>query len=197
MNYAKSIDEYFVKQERWAGVLQLLRGLLQATELEETLKWGSPVYALDNKNVVGLAAFKSYVGIWFYQGALLADEDKVLVNAQEGKTKALRQWRFQSLQEINSEQVKKYISEAIENQKKGFEIKPQKKELRIPKQLQAAIDQNRELQTRFNQLSRGKQIEYAEYISEAKQNVTKSRRLEKIVPMIFEQKGLHDKYKRS
>ena len=37
--------------------------------------------------------FKEYFGIWFFQGGTLVDELKVLTNAQEGKTKAMRQWR--------------------------------------------------------------------------------------------------------
>ncbi|MBK7633096.1 MAG: hypothetical protein IPJ13_01585 [Saprospiraceae bacterium] len=44
--------------------------------------------------MVGLAAFKSYTGIWFFQGGLLDDKQQFLMNAQEGKTKAMRQWRF-------------------------------------------------------------------------------------------------------
>ena len=59
------------------------------TELLETIKWGVPVYTLNDKNVLGMGAFKSYVGIWFFQGAFLDDPQKKLINAQEGKTKAL------------------------------------------------------------------------------------------------------------
>ena len=70
--------------------------------LEETVKWGGPVYVADGKNIVGLGAFKSYFALWFFQGALLADQEKVLVNAQEGRTKALRQWRFENKREIKT-----------------------------------------------------------------------------------------------
>ncbi len=71
--------------------------------MKETIKWGAPVYTLDYKNIVGLGAFKSYVGLWFFQGALLNDEKKKLINAQEDKTKALRQWRFNSVKKIEAE----------------------------------------------------------------------------------------------
>jgi len=40
----------------------------------------------------------------------------VLINAQEGTTRALRQWRFQTLDEINSELIHQYVTEAIQNQ---------------------------------------------------------------------------------
>jgi uncharacterized protein YdeI (YjbR/CyaY-like superfamily) len=54
--------------------------LLVATELEETIKWGIPVYTIKNKNVVGLSAFKDYFGRWFYQGTFLEDPAQVLIN---------------------------------------------------------------------------------------------------------------------
>ena len=62
-----------------------------ACALGETVKWGGPVYTANGRNVVGLAAFKSCFGLWFFDGARLADKDRVLVNAQEGKSKSMRQ----------------------------------------------------------------------------------------------------------
>ena len=46
------------------------------------IKWGAPKYVYKNKNIVGLAAFKNYCGLWFFQGGLLKDDHKVLMNAQ-------------------------------------------------------------------------------------------------------------------
>jgi uncharacterized protein YdeI (YjbR/CyaY-like superfamily) len=48
------------------------------------------VYTLDGKNVAGLTAFKSHAAIWFFQGALLKEESKRLINGQEGITWAQR-----------------------------------------------------------------------------------------------------------
>lgn len=60
-------------------------------------------------------------------GAFLSDPLKVLVNASEGRTRGLRQWRFYSMKEIKPAQVRKYMKEAIENEKAGKKITPQKK----------------------------------------------------------------------
>ena len=59
-------------------------------------------------------AFKSYFGLWFHQGVTLKDEASVLINAQERKTKALRQWRMTSVKDIKPAIVKRYLKEAIE-----------------------------------------------------------------------------------
>ncbi|MEQ8910093.1 MAG: YdeI/OmpD-associated family protein [Vicingaceae bacterium] len=191
----KKVDEFIEKKSKWKTELESLRTILNKTVLEEDLKWGAPVYTLDGKNVVGLGAFKSYVGLWFFQGVFLKDKHGLLVNAQEGKTKALRQIRFSSLEEIDTKMVKQYVEEAIQNQKEGKELKPKKKALVIPNELQAAFDKDKSLASSFDQLSPGKQKDFANHISDAKQEKTKLKRLEKIIPMIKDGVGLHDKYK--
>ena len=107
--------------------------ILNATKLEETVKWGGPCYTHGGKNIVGMGAFKSYCGLWFYQGALLSDPDKVLINAQQGRTKALRQWRFQAGDKIPVGRIKSYVAEAIRLSSAGNEIKPDRsRPLAIP-----------------------------------------------------------------
>ena len=153
-------------------------------------------YTVNGKNVVGMGAFKSYVGIWFFQGVFLQDKQQKLVNAQEGKTKAMRQWRFTALEEIDEQLLRQYIEEAIQNQKEGKEVKPERtKEVLIPAELSSALENQAELASCFGQLTPGKQREYAGYIHEAKRADTKVKRLEKIIPMILAGKGLNDRYK--
>ncbi len=197
MKKASSVEEYIEVNAHFEEELKLLREIINSTELEETLKWSAPTYTLNGKNVVGLGAFKNHFGIWFFQGVFLKDEAKLLINAQENKTKALRQMRFESIADINKSVVLMYVKEAIENQKLGKEIKPQRntKPVVIPKELEDAISKNKELKQAFEKLSTSCKREYCEHISEAKRETTKTKRLEKIIPMILEQKGLHDKYK--
>ncbi|MDT0687112.1 DUF1801 domain-containing protein [Autumnicola psychrophila] len=37
------------------------------------MKWGAPVYTLEGKNVIGLAAFKNHCAMWFFNGASLKE----------------------------------------------------------------------------------------------------------------------------
>jgi uncharacterized protein YdeI (YjbR/CyaY-like superfamily) len=191
-----TVDEYIESTESWQAELIRLRKVLRSTDLEETVKWGAPCYTWGVKNVVGLGAFKSYFGLWFFQGALLADKGKVLINAQEGKTRALRQWRFTSGKEIKARLIKAYVNEAIELQRQGAEIKPDRgRPVEIPPQLKRALAGNKKASHGFRALTPGKQREYADYISSAKREETRSKRLEKIIPMIAAGKGLHDRYR--
>jgi len=96
-----------------------LREILNSTVLTETINWGGPVYTLDDKNLIGIGAFKNHCALWFFQGALLKDTNNLLINAQEGKTKALRQIRFEAGSKIDTQELLKYIDEAISLHKLG------------------------------------------------------------------------------
>lgn len=197
MQSIKTVEGFIARHDKWKEPLLKFREIMLATELTETIKWGSPVYTLGGKHVAGMGAFKSYVGIWFFQGAFLKDPYKKLINAQEGKTLALRQLRFATNEELDYELVKEYVAEAIQNQKEGKEIKPDlKKPLVIPDELKAKFESDKELKKCFRELTLSKQREYAEYISDAKREETKQKRIEKIIPMIKKKIGMSDKYKR-
>ena len=196
MKRFQSVDDYINNAEYWQAELIRLREILLTTKLIETVKWGSPCYTHNDKMVVGLGSFKSYVGLWFFQGALLADRDNVLMNAQEGRTKAMRQWRFSSEKEIKARKIKAYIKEAIELQDQGHEIKPDRSKLvEIPRELKTALARDKKAAAKFKVLTKGRQREFADYISGAKRAETKKRRLEKILPMIKGGVGLNDKYR--
>lgn len=166
------------------------------TELTEDVKWGGPCYTWDGKNVVGIGGFKSYFGLWFFQGALLEDKKKVLINAQEGTTKALRQWRMNSAKEIKPDAIKAYVREAMQLIKDGKSIGPQrKKPVIIPSELKKALAKDAKARKGFDMLRPGLQREYTDHVASAKRDETKLKRIEKILPMMTVGKGLHDKYR--
>ena len=183
------------KVNNWEEELLFLKSIIDKTELVETIKWGGPVYVFNKKNVVGIGGFKEYFTIWFFNGVFLKDEKKKLINAQEDKTKSLRQWRFNSKEEVNETEVLAYILEAIENEKQGKIIKPSKKETIVSELLQKEMDSNPSLAEAFQKFSPYKQHEFLEYIESAKQEKTKLSRIEKVIPMILENIGLNDKYR--
>ncbi|WP_272149318.1 YdeI/OmpD-associated family protein [Tenacibaculum aiptasiae] len=193
----EKVVQYITDKNNWTQELNLLRSVLIELPLEETIKWGSPVYVYKGKNIVGMSAFKNYCGLWFFQGSFLKDDQKVLENAQEGKTKAMRQWRFYKIEEIDVDLLKSYVIEAIKNSEEGKELKPKRntKPLIIPDELQSELDKNEKLKESFEKFTLSKKREFCDHISEAKREATKLKRLEKIIPMILNGVGLYDKYK--
>lgn len=198
MQKVNSIEEYLEVNSHFAEALDVLRQIINSTELVETLKWNAPVYTLNGKNVLGLGAFKNHFSIWFFNGVFLKDERKVLVSANK-KTKALRQMRFESLYDIDKAIVLAYVKEAIENQNLGKELQVSRKDkvVSIPSILKEAFTTDPSFKESFQQFTSAKQREYVEYIESAKREATKVSRLDKIKPMILKGIGLHDKYRNS
>lgn len=189
-------DNPWQSNHLWEKELGILREIIHKTELIETKKWGGEVYTINNKNVLGIGGFKKFFTIWFWNGVFLKDNAKVLVNANEGVTKGLRQWRFTSKEEINEKLILQYINEAIANEKAGLSIKPEKKEALKCPYFEKKLDEENSLKTAFENFSPYKQKEFWEYMATAKQEKTKETRFEKIKPMILENIGLNDKYRK-
>ncbi len=197
MTSDKKIEAYFALEHPLREAICVLREIAGKTSAVVTFKWGVPVYTINNKNIFAILRFKSHFVIWFYNGVYLTDPKKVLENAQDGKTKAMRHWKFYREIEIDRAGVLAYFEEAIENQVKGREWKPERKSKAMvpPPMLSLALDQNQAIKEAFDKLTSYKKREYCEFISEAKLAKTRKSRLEKILPMISKGVGLNDKYK--
>ncbi|MEM8928171.1 MAG: DUF1801 domain-containing protein [Bacteroidota bacterium] len=198
MDKAAKIEAYYEEEHQYKKAIGKLRELVLKTSLEETFKWMFPTYTLKNKNVLSICKFKNHFGIWFFNGVFLTDPLNVLQNAQEGKTKAMRHWKFNSEADIETKQVLAYINEAITNQENDRVLRPTKKPTKhseIPMLLKEALEKSKKLKTAYQGFTEYKRKEFHEYISTAKQEKTKRKRLEKILPMIEEGIGLNDKYR--
>ena len=199
MEYSEKLEAYFENEHPFKEGIAQLRALASKTKAIEAYKWSSPVYTIDNKNVFWISRFKKHFGLGFFNGIFLKDKKKVLVNVQEGKTQAMRHWKFESNEILEPQTVLAYMNEAIENQKKGMHLisgKKTKPKLTIPKLLKEAFEINPKTKEAFVALTPYKQRDYIEYISTAKQAKTKLDRLGKIIPMINAGIGLNDKYRK-
>ena len=196
MSAKAKVDAWIAEAGPWEDALRTLRAILLDAPLEETVKWGGPCYTAHGQNVVGLAAFKQYVGLWFHQGALLADVKGVLVNAQAGKTKALRQWRFERAEDVDVELVRRYVDEAVGLARDGGRVPVARSTgVDLPEELQAALAMDADARAAFTALTPGKQREYAAHVADAKREATRLARVEKALPMIRAGQGLHDRYR--
>ena len=136
----EKLEAYFQKSGPFKEGIGKLRRIALKCGLEETLKWNAPVYTMEGKNVVGILSFKNHYGLWFFNGVFHSDPLGVLQNAQEGKTRAMRHWKFKIDDPLNPEAVKKYIEEAIQIEKKGLKITRKKTvKSEIPAELKALL----------------------------------------------------------
>src|SRR3569833_1978214 len=100
-------------EAQWKAEIAAMRRVLAGFALKEERKWGKPTFTLDGKNIVIMQGFKEYFALSFFQGALLEDPRKVLV--QLGQVQAARVMKFTSAKEItaNEATIKAYVREAI------------------------------------------------------------------------------------
>lgn len=184
------------KDKKWKEELEIIASVFERVPLDKTIKWCAPVFCFKGNNVASYSGFKNFFTIWFHNGVFLKDPYKVLINAQEGKTKSLRQWRFTAKEQIDESKILAYLHEAIDIEKQGLKIKPEKfAPIEQHSLLKEALNSDAHLKACFEKFTPGKQKEFAAYIHEAKQDITRLNRIEKIKPMILNGIGLNDKYK--
>jgi uncharacterized protein YdeI (YjbR/CyaY-like superfamily) len=167
-----------------------MRQVLGGLGMKEERKWGKPTYTVDGKNIVIMQGFKDYFGLGFFQGALLKDPKKVLV--QLGQVHAGRVMKFTSAKEITAKAatIKAYVREAIAVEKAGLRMKPKKtSDFPVPQELREKFRTDPRFKRAFEALTPGRQRSYLYHFAAAKQSATRAARIEKAMQAIFEGRG--------
>jgi uncharacterized protein YdeI (YjbR/CyaY-like superfamily) len=188
------VDDFLAKAKTWQKESEKLREIVLDCGLTEEFKWWQPCYCFQGKNIVLIGAFKEYVTLLFFQGALLGDAKGVLNRIGE-HTQAGRQMRFTSLEQIVKMQsvIMEYVLEAVEAQKAGLKVKLKPhSETVFCEELQTALDKNKAFKKAFTALTPGRQKAYNFHFSGAKQSTTRVARIEKYKQQILDGKGLND-----
>ncbi len=145
---------------------------------------------MDGKNIVIMQGFKEDFALGFFQGALLKDPKKVLV--QLGQVHAGRVMKFSSTKEIaaKAKTIKAYVREAIAVDKAGLRMKPRKSsDFPLPEELTQRFRTNPRFKHAFEALTPGRQRSYLYHFAAAKQSMTREARIEKAMPAIFKGRG--------
>ncbi|MEJ8844347.1 YdeI/OmpD-associated family protein [Lacibacter sp. H375] len=188
------VDWYFSKNEQWEKEITKLRKIILDCGLTEELKWGSPCYLHEGRNIVLIHVFKEYCAVLFFKGALLKDDHGILIQQSENVQSA-RQVRFTNSKEIVKLEkiLKAYIYEAIEVEKAGLKVKLKKvAEYTMPEEFQKKLAKSKTLKAAFEKLTPGRQRGYLLHFSSAKQSKTREARVEKYLQKILDGKGLDD-----
>jgi uncharacterized protein YdeI (YjbR/CyaY-like superfamily) len=177
-------------RERWEAEIAKMRRVLAGLGLKEECKWGKPAYTVDGTNIVIMQGFKEYFALGFFQGALLKDPRKVLV--QLGRMHAGRVMKFTSAEEITAQAstIKAYVREAIAVEKAGLRMERKKtSDYPVPEELTERFRRDPRFKRAFDALTPGRQRSYLYHFAAAKQAATRVARIEKAMPAIFEGRG--------
>lgn len=191
----KSEVENLLAETQWNDERRRLREIVLSCGLDEAVKWGKLCYAFEGRNVAIIFGLKSYCAIGFFKGALLSDDENILVSPGE-YSQAMRQLRFSSLDEIadNETTIVRYVEEAIQIEKDGREIEfAEKDALSYPGELADAFADDPGFAAAFENLTPGRRRGYVIHFTGAKQPKTRISRIEKCKPKILAGKGLNDR----
>src|SRR5204863_4573148 len=170
-------------RDRWKAEIAAMRRVLAGVAMKEECKWGKPTYTVDGKNVVIMQCFKEYFALGFFQGALLKDPRKVLV--QLGQVHAGRVMKFTSAQDIRAKAatIKAPVREAIAVEQAGLRMKPKKtSDFPVPEELTERFRRDARFKRAFKALTPGRQRSYLYHFAAAKQSATRVARIEKAMP---------------
>jgi uncharacterized protein YdeI (YjbR/CyaY-like superfamily) len=179
-----------VYRGRWQAEIAEMRRVLASVGMKEETKWGKPTYTVAGKNIVIMQGFKEYFALGFFQGALLKDAKKVLV--QLGQVQAGRVMKFTSVKDIVAKAgtIKAYVREAIAVEKAGLRVDRKKtSDFPVPDELTKRFRRDSHFKRAFEALTPGRQRGYLYHFAAAKRSATRVARIEKALPAILEGKG--------
>jgi uncharacterized protein YdeI (YjbR/CyaY-like superfamily) len=192
------IDAYIAKSAEFARpILRHIRSVVHAAcpGVEETIKWGSPSFMYKGM-LCGMAAFKQHCAFGFWKGSLIVGPDGR--NADE----AMGQFgRITKPSDLPSKRaLTGYIRQAMRLNEEGTAVKrPPKRPkppLRVPAELKRALEKNRKARETFEGFSPSNRRDYAEWISEARAEETRRRRLAQAIEWMAQGKPRNWKYMR-
>lgn len=195
------IDAYIMKSAPFAQpIMEHLRKLVHKAcpQVEETIKWGFPHF--EYKGILcSMAAFKQHCSFGFWKAALMKDEHKVLKVADKHAMGHFD--RITSLESLPADKILlAYIKEAArlneEDVKLPAKAKAGKKEIETPEELLKALKKNKAAHKAFENFSPSHRREYIEWITEAKTEATRDKRIQTTIEWLTEGKSRNWKYER-
>jgi uncharacterized protein YdeI (YjbR/CyaY-like superfamily) len=198
----KRIDAYIEKAQPFAKpILKKLRNLIHKgnPDVEETIKWGMPSF--DYKGpFCSFASFKQHAvfGFWKYQ--LLKDPKGYLqdISAQGGKAMG-NLGRITSIKDLPPDNIiVDFVKQAKKLNDEGVKLPPKpkktKQELKAPDYMIKAIKKNKKVFDVFENFSPSHKREYIEWITEAKTEETRNKRINTMMEWLTEGKPRNWKY---
>ena len=197
----KKIDEYIKKAQPFAQpILVHLRELVHKAcpDVEEKIKWGMPFF--DYKGpMCHMASFKQHAVFGFWKAALM--KDKELMETAKSEVAMGHLGKITSLKDLPSDkQMIAYIKEAMKLNEDGVKLPPKPKAaakpIEIPIELTSALKRNKSARETFEAFSNSHKKEYIQWITEAKTEATREKRLEQAIEMMAEGKIRNWKYQK-
>jgi uncharacterized protein YdeI (YjbR/CyaY-like superfamily) len=196
----KRVDAYIINSAAFAQpILSHLRLLVHegCPDVKEGIKWGFPHFEYDGI-LCSMASFKHHCAFGFWKATLLSDQRGLL--SRMGKTAMGNFGQLKSLADLPSDKILiEYIKEAAKLNEEGIKVpgrsKPvERKPLKVPSYFKKALAKNKRASKIFDGFNYSNKKEYVEWITEAKTEGTRNKRLATSIEWMAEGKSRNWKY---
>ena len=192
------IDAYIENSARFARpILAHIREIVHEAcpDVEETMKWSFPHF-MHHGTLCSMASFKAHCAFGFWKSSLVMDGP--------GDETAMGQFgRITSVKDMPGKRLMvAYVKKAAKLNVDGVKAPRATKArvprpLDIPSDLAAALEAHRAALDTFDAFSPSHKREYVEWITEAKREETRKKRLAQTIAMLSEGKTRHWNYQGS
>jgi uncharacterized protein YdeI (YjbR/CyaY-like superfamily) len=199
--FDKRVDAYIAKAEPFAQpVLEHLRELVHKAcpEVQETMKWSFPHFEYKGL-LCSMASFKKHCSFGFWKGAIMKDPKGIL--SIVGRTSMGNFDRITAIDDLPKEKIMlDYIKQAVRLNEEDVKLRPKKivktADIKVPDYFTKVLKSNKKAFAAFEAFSNSHRKEYVQWITEAKSDDTRSRRMEQAVEWLSEGKSRNWKYER-
>ena len=196
----KAFDAYISKSADFAKpILNHIRELVHKTcpGVEEKMKWSMPFFDYKGEMLCHMAAFKQHAVMSFWKASLM--KDPALMENAKSEVSMGHLGRITSLKDLPSDKkIAAWIKEAMKLNDQGIKVaKPkstEKKELVVPDYFTKALSKNKKAQKVFEDFAYSHKKEYLQWITEAKTEETRNKRIASALEMMAEGKSRNWKY---
>ncbi|MDQ1856576.1 YdeI family protein [Chryseobacterium sp. WLY505] len=199
--YSPKIDAYIEKSQDFAKpILHYIREIVHefCPDAEETMKWSFPHFIYKGKNLCAMASFKQHCTFGFWLEKEMKTMQEITQDIEKNSMFSLG--KITQVGDLPSKpQLKKAIKEAMELTNMGVTMKkaaPSKTEMETPDYFQDALNAQPKAKDFFEKASPSFRKEYIAWVSEAKTEATRNKRLEQSLEWIAEGKSRNWKYQK-
>ncbi len=201
MGYNKEVDKYITTSADFAKpIMEHFREVIHTAcpDAEEKIKWGMPFFDYADDMMCNMAAFKNHAAIGFWKAAIM--KDPVLVATAKAETAMGHFGQLKTVKDLPADKkLTGWIKEAMKLNEEGIKVpaKPKsaaKKEIDVPDYFKVAIAKNKKAAVVFNSFSYSNKKEYVAWVTEAKTEATREKRIASAIALMEEGKTRHWKY---
>ena len=196
------IDAYIAARADFAGpILRHLRARIHAVcpQVEDTIKWGMPFFAVGGRPLANMAAFKAHASFGFWdRNALLSTKEFEALAAKDREGMGVY-GRLESLADLPDQdaldaQIREAVARIESGERPKRAAKPPKPEAEVPAALAEALAGDAVASKTFTDFPPSCRREYCEWIAEAKRPETRDKRVADTIAWLREGKRRNWKY---